>query len=86
MAGWRTYASFQKHFAQLLVESAKLFSMSRPKSMAGVTHQKVNFLKRFTPKGNMSLIAGGHVNNWEWSALASCRMPFRTAPWVCTSA
>lgn len=76
---WRTYASFQRHFAQLLVESAKLFSMSRSEILAGVTHQNRELFESLHAEGRHILIAGGHVNNWEWSALAlQAAIPHRT--------
>lgn len=66
---WQTYASFQRHFAQLLVESAKLFTMTRPEASKGVTHDNRELFETLHAEGRHVLVAGGHVNNWEWSAL-----------------
>ena len=76
---WCMHASFQRHVAQLLVESAKLFSMSRAEILAGVTHQNRELFDSLHAEGRHVLIAGGHVNNWEWSALAlQDAIPHRT--------
>jgi len=76
--GWK-HLQFQRHFAQLLVESAKLFSMSRREVDAGMVHHGKEVMEALHRKGKHVLVAGGHMNNWEWSALTlNQNLPFRT--------
>ena len=76
--GWK-HVQFQRHFAQLLVESAKLFSMSRREVDAGMVHHGKEAMEALHRKGKHVLVAGGHMNNWEWSALTlNQNLPFRT--------
>ena len=76
---WRAYAMFQRHFAQLVVESAKLFTMSRKEVDAGMIHHGTDLMESLHAQGKHVLIAGGHMNNWEWSALTlSQNLRFRT--------
>ena len=76
---WWRYAAFQRHFAQLMVESAKLFTMSRAEVDAGMVHHGNEVMDALHAQGKHVLVAGGHMNNWEWSALTlSQNLPFRT--------
>ena len=76
---WWMYAKFQRHFAQLMVESAKLFSMRREDVDAGMVHEGKDVMTQLHAKGKHVLVAGGHMNNWEWSALTlDQNLPFRT--------
>jgi len=76
---WRLYALFQRHFAQLIIESAKLFTMKRDAVDRGMVHHGKELMERLHREGKHVLIAGGHMNNWEWSALTlSQNLPFRT--------
>ncbi|MDA0945692.1 MAG: lysophospholipid acyltransferase family protein [Bacteroidetes bacterium] len=75
---WR-FVQFQRHFTQLLVESAKLFHMSRQEVDSGMVHVGTELMEQLHAQGKHVLIAGGHMNNWEWSALTlSQNLPFRT--------
>ena len=70
---------FQRHFTQLLVESAKLFTLSRRDVEAGMVHHNTALLQRLHREGRHVLVAGGHMNNWEWSALTlNQNLPHRT--------
>lgn len=76
--GW-WFVSFQRHFAQLMVESAKLFTMKRPEVDEGMVHLGTEIMEGLHRQGKHVLIAGGHMNNWEWSALSlNQNLPFRT--------
>ena len=73
------YTRFQFHFAQLLVESAKLFSASKEDVECGVVHENTEIFEKLYRKGKHVLVAGGHFNNWEWSALTFAQfMPHRS--------
>lgn len=73
------FIQFQRHFSQLIVESAKLFSMKRRDVDEGMVHVGKEVMHELHAKGRHVLIAGGHMNNWEWSALTlSQNLPFRT--------
>lgn len=63
------FLQFQRHFTQLLVESAKLFTMSSKEVEEGMPHLNTELLHELHQKGKHVLVAGGHMNNWEWSAL-----------------
>ncbi len=76
---WRVYGAFQRHFAQLMVESAKLFTMNRQEVDAGMVHHGKEVMADLHARGKHVLVAGGHMNNWEWSALTlNQNLPFRT--------
>lgn len=70
---------FQRHFTQLVVESARLFRMSRKEAERGMVHHGTDLLHELHAKGKHVLVAGGHMNNWEWSALTlNQNIPHRT--------
>ena len=76
---WWIYAKFQRHFVQLMVESAKLFSMRREDVDAGIVYEGKDVLDALHASGKHVLLAGGHMNNWEWCALTlNQHVPFRT--------
>ena len=76
---WWRYATFQHHFAHLAMESAKLFSMSQQQADAGMVHHGKEVMDALHARGKHVLVAGGHMNNWEWSALTlNQNLPFRT--------
>lgn len=75
----RTALGFQRHFAQLVVESARLFTMSKEEAERGMVHHNTSLMERLHQRGRHVLVAGGHMNNWEWSALTlSQNIPHRT--------
>lgn len=80
--GWQRlgkFVAFQRHFAQLMVESAKLFTMKRSEVDEGMVHLGTEIMERLHRQGKHVLLAGGHMNNWEWSALTlNQNLPFRT--------
>ena len=62
-----------------MVESAKLFTMSRAEVDAGMLHHGKEVMDALHARGKHVLVAGGHMNNWEWSALTlNQNLPFRT--------
>ena len=70
---------FKRHFAELVVESAKLFTMSRKEVDAGMIHHGTELMESLHAQGKHVLIVGGHMGNWEWSALTlSQNLRFRT--------
>ncbi len=75
----RLARQFQRRFAQLLVESAKLFRMSESGLLEGMVHHNRQVVQRLHDEGKHVLVAGGHMNNWEWSALTlNQNVPHRT--------
>lgn len=73
------FVRFQRHFAQLLVESAKLFSMTKSQVEEGMRAEGKEVLEELHRQGKHVLVAGGHMNNWEWSALTlNQHSPYRT--------
>ena len=48
------FVTFQRHFMQLLIESAKLFTMSQKDVESGMPHHNVEVSKPCTTKGNTS--------------------------------
>jgi len=71
-SGWTRavwFVTFQRHFMQLLVESAKLFTMSQKDVESGMPHHNVEVVQALHDQGKHVLVAGGHMNNWEWSAV-----------------
>ena len=54
-SGWTRavwFVTFQRHFMQLLVESAKLFTMSQKDVESGMLHHNVEGSKPCTTEGN----------------------------------
>ena len=56
---WWMYAKFQRHFAQLMVESAKLFSMRREDVDAGMVHEGKDVMTQLPPRASTFLLPVG---------------------------
>jgi len=62
---------FQRHFADLLVESVKATSMSGTALRKRMRYLNPGLLESYFKRGQNVLIAGGHYNNWEWFGVAA---------------
>jgi KDO2-lipid IV(A) lauroyltransferase len=63
-------SAFYRHFCDLVVESIKVFTISRQEVEQRFTVINPEFMDRFFDKGQSVIIAGGHYNNWELLAVA----------------
>ena len=60
---------FYKHFANLLVESLKLFSISSNELISRMKVTNPEVLDKYFDKGQNVIMVGGHYNNWEMLAV-----------------
>lgn len=63
-------SDFYRHFCDLIVESLKVFSISKKEVDQRVKVINPEFIDRFYHKGQNVIMAGGHFNNWELFAMA----------------
>lgn len=61
--------AFYKHFADLIVESVKLFSVSKKSISQRFTVNNPEVLDAFAEKNQSIILVGGHYNNWEMLAV-----------------
>lgn len=61
---------FYRHFADLIVESLSLFSISRKEASARMKFANPEIFDKHFHEGRNVIIAGGHLNNWELFAVA----------------
>ena len=61
---------FFRHFCDLLVESAMIFSMPLEEAIRRCKVRENDFLNRLFKEGRNILVVGGHYNNWEMLAIA----------------
>ncbi|MGB0424080.1 MAG: lysophospholipid acyltransferase family protein, partial [Flavobacteriales bacterium] len=70
---------FEKHFADILVESIKNFSISAKQAKARMEAVNTELFDRFAKQGRGVVLVGGHQNNWElWAVAAGGHIPMRT--------
>jgi KDO2-lipid IV(A) lauroyltransferase len=62
---------FFRHLADLLVESIKLFSISKDEIIRRYKFTNPELLDKFYNAGKSILVTGGHYNNWEMAAVGT---------------
>lgn len=62
--------SFEKHFCDLLAESLKLPNLTSRELKQRFDIQINADMKRYIDAGKDIIIAGAHINNWEWAVTA----------------
>ncbi|GAA5222058.1 lysophospholipid acyltransferase family protein [Membranihabitans marinus] len=62
--------AFEKHFCDLLAESLKLPNLSSEELKRRFDIQINEDMKRYIAAGKDIIIAGAHINNWEWAVTA----------------
>lgn len=60
---------FYHHFADLIVESFKVFSITKEEAMARFKVNNPEILEPLVAKNQSFLLVGGHYNNWEMLAV-----------------
>ena len=60
---------FYKHFADLVVESLKLFSISSTELISRMKVTNPEILDKYYAQGQNIILVGGHFNNWEMLAV-----------------
>ena len=60
---------FYRHFCDIMVESLKIFSISREQAYKRFKVINPEVLKPYFDQGRSVIIAGGHYNNWEMLAV-----------------
>lgn len=61
---------FYRHFADLIVESIKLFSISKKQVIERCKIKNPELIETFYNQGRHIILVGGHYNNWEMLAVA----------------
>jgi len=62
--------AFYRHFADLIVESLKVFTISRREVEERMKFVNPELINRYFEEGKSVIMAGGHFNNWELFAVA----------------
>ncbi len=62
---------FYHHLCDVIVESLKSFTISSEQVLKRMIYTNPEVINRFSDAGQSVLIAGGHYNNWEWTAISS---------------
>lgn len=60
---------FYHHFADIIVESFKIFSITEEEAMARFKVNNPEILDQYANEGRSILLVGGHYNNWEMLAV-----------------
>lgn len=61
---------FYRHFADLIVESLSIFSISKREASERIKFTNPEIFEPHFREGRNVIIAGGHLNNWELFAVA----------------
>lgn len=62
--------SFYKHFADLVLESVKAFTISTEEIQKKVLHPDVSLFNKYLQEGRHVALVGGHYGNWELFAVS----------------
>jgi KDO2-lipid IV(A) lauroyltransferase len=66
---------FYRHFSDLIVESAKLFTISKQSLLARSRYVNPEVLDQYYDQGQSVIIVAGHYNNWEmWAQSCNPQM------------
>lgn len=66
----RIAKAFYRHFADLIVESLKVFTISKREVDERMKFLNPELINRYFDEGKSVIMAGGHYNNWELFAVA----------------
>lgn len=69
------HQKFGRHFCDILVESIRLFSISKKEVMARCEVINFELVEKFYREGRHLIVVSGHYNNWELAAQAVSCMP-----------
>ena len=61
---------FNSHFCDLLVESIKIFSISKEEAIRRCKVLNPELLEKHHEQGKNLIVVTGHYNNWEMAAVA----------------
>jgi KDO2-lipid IV(A) lauroyltransferase len=71
---------FYRHFCDLLLETVKLFSISKKELLKRLRYKNPQYLfEEYEKKKNVLAILG-HYNNWEWGTSLGLQSPYTFAP------
>jgi len=62
---------FYGHFCDLIIESIRLFSVSKAEALERCRVVNPELLEHYAQQGKSVIIAAGHYNNWEWAAVTA---------------
>jgi KDO2-lipid IV(A) lauroyltransferase len=65
----RIAKKFYQHFCDLIIESLKLFSISKKELETRMKYKNLELFDRFKEEGKDIIAVGGHYNNWEMIAV-----------------
>lgn len=63
-------SAFYHHLCDLVVESVKLFNVSKEEALRRFEVENPEIVNKFYEQGRSIIAVGGHYNNWEWLAVA----------------
>lgn len=66
----RIASGFYRHFCDLIIESIKIFSISKEEAIKRCTFQDPREFHRLYQENKNLLLVGGHYNNWELMAVS----------------
>ena len=61
---------FYMHFSDLMLESLKIFTISKKQVNKRMIFKNPGFIQRYFERRQSIIMAGGHLNNWELFAVA----------------
>jgi KDO2-lipid IV(A) lauroyltransferase len=62
---------FYHHFADMLVESLKAFTMPEQEVVSRYRFHNTGFLEELYREGKPVIVVAGHYGNWEWAGIAA---------------
>ena len=67
----RIAKGFYHHFADMLIESLKAFTMRETAVVRRYRFDNTAFLDEMYHKGRQVIVVAGHYGNWEWAGIAA---------------
>lgn len=65
----RIVREFYRHFCDVLVESIKIYSISKKELEKRIQFKNIALFDGYYDQGKSAIIVGMHFNNWEWCSL-----------------
>ncbi|MBX2960910.1 MAG: lysophospholipid acyltransferase family protein [Cyclobacteriaceae bacterium] len=66
----KTEREFYRHFADLIVESIKAFTISEEEIRSRFNHPDISLFEKYLKQGRHIAFVGGHYGNWELFAVS----------------
>lgn len=72
--------SSYRNFCDTIVESLKLFSISKHQLKKRLTHNDVTFVEQYFDHGKPIIATTGHFGNWEYTSIMCSRLKHQIIP------